>query len=31
MRLEDLVLVSVDDHAVEPPDLFEGRLPQKYA
>src|SRR3954452_893007 len=31
MRLEDLVLVSVDDHVVEPPDLFEGRLPQKYA
>ena len=27
MRLEDLVLVSVDDHVVEPPDLFEGRLP----
>ena len=26
MRLEDLVLVSVDDHVVEPPDLFEGRL-----
>jgi len=31
MQLEDLILVSVDDHAVEPPDLFEGRLPQKYA
>ena len=31
MQLEDLVLVSVDDHAVEPPDLFEGRLPGKYA
>src|SRR6516164_7392084 len=31
MRLEDLILVSVDDHVVEPPDLFEGRLPQKYA
>ena len=31
MHLEDLVLVSVDDHVVEPPDLFEGRLPQKYA
>ncbi len=26
MRTEDLVLVSVDDHVVEPPDLFEGRL-----
>jgi predicted TIM-barrel fold metal-dependent hydrolase len=31
MQLEDLVLVSVDDHVVEPPDLFEGRLSQKYA
>ena len=31
MQLEDLILVSVDDHVVEPPDLFEGRLPQKYA
>ena len=31
MRLEDLILVSVDDHVVEPPDLFEGRLPKKYA
>src|SRR5262249_16734386 len=30
MRLDDLILVSVDDHVVEPPDLFEGRLPQKY-
>ncbi len=26
MRLEDMILVSVDDHVVEPPDLFEGRL-----
>ncbi len=31
MDLGDLVLVSVDDHVVEPPDLFEGRLPAKYA
>ena len=30
MRVEDLVLVSVDDHVVEPPDLFEGRLAAKY-
>jgi Amidohydrolase len=26
MELDDLILVSVDDHVVEPPDLFEGRL-----
>ena len=23
----DLIIVSVDDHLVEPPDMFEGRLP----
>ena len=26
MRAEDMILVSVDDHVVEPPNLFEGRL-----
>ena len=26
-----MVLVSVDDHVVEPAHLFEGRLPAKYA
>lgn len=31
MIIEDLVLVSVDDHVIEPPHLFEGRVPQKYA
>ena len=31
MLLDDLVLVSVDDHVVEPPDMFEGRLPSKFA
>lgn len=30
MRTEDLVLVSVDDHVVEPPGLFDGRVPAKY-
>jgi len=30
MEIGDLVLVSVDDHVVEPPDVFEGRLPKKY-
>ena len=30
MRVEDMILVSVDDHVVEPPDLFEGRLPARY-
>lgn len=31
MQVEDLILVSVDDHVVEPPDLFEGRLSKKAA
>lgn len=30
MRMEDMVLFSVDDHLIEPPDLFEGRMPAKY-
>ncbi|MDE3086655.1 MAG: amidohydrolase [Acidobacteriota bacterium] len=29
--IDDLVLVSVDDHVVEPPDMFEGRLPARFA
>lgn len=29
MQIDDLVLVSVDDHVIEPPDLFEGRLSAK--
>ncbi len=31
MQVEDLVLISVDDHVVEPPNLFEGRLLAKHA
>ena len=30
MRMEDLVLVSVDDHVVEPPDMFERHLPERW-
>jgi len=30
MQPDHLTLVSVDDHLVEPPDLFEGRLPARY-
>jgi predicted TIM-barrel fold metal-dependent hydrolase len=29
MRVEDMIMVSVDDHLVEPPDLFAGRLPAR--
>ena len=31
MDLSDLILVSVDDHLVEPPNLFDGHIPAKYA
>jgi predicted TIM-barrel fold metal-dependent hydrolase len=30
MKTEDMILVSVDDHLVEPAGLFDGRLPAKY-
>jgi predicted TIM-barrel fold metal-dependent hydrolase len=30
VRIEDMILVSVDDHVVEPPDLFDRHLPAKY-
>ena len=30
MDVDDLILVSVDDHVVEPPNVFEDRLPAKY-
>ena len=30
MRLEDLILVSVDDHTVEPPDMWDRHVPEKY-
>jgi predicted TIM-barrel fold metal-dependent hydrolase len=31
MNVDDMILVSVDDHVVEPPGMWEGRLPAKYA
>jgi predicted TIM-barrel fold metal-dependent hydrolase len=31
MQASDMILVSVDDHLVEPPDMFDGRLPAKFA
>jgi hypothetical protein len=30
MQAEDLILMSVDDHVVEPPDMFDGRIPAKW-
>jgi predicted TIM-barrel fold metal-dependent hydrolase len=31
MQLDEMIFVSVDDHVVEPPDMFDGRLPARYA
>ncbi|WP_068154787.1 amidohydrolase family protein [Rhodococcus phenolicus] len=31
MHTDEMILVSVDDHVIEPPHLFDGRLPAKYA
>jgi predicted TIM-barrel fold metal-dependent hydrolase len=30
MNVDDLIFVSVDDHLVEPPSMFEGRLPARF-
>ncbi|BBZ25690.1 amidohydrolase family protein [Mycolicibacter hiberniae] len=30
MNKDDMILVSVDDHIVEPPDMFANHLPKKY-
>ncbi len=31
MNIDDMILVSIDDHIVEPPDMFAGRVPAKWA
>ena len=30
MQMDDMILVSIDDHMIEPPDLFENHVPEKY-
>jgi predicted TIM-barrel fold metal-dependent hydrolase len=30
MDANEMVLISVDDHVVEPPNVFEGRMPRKF-
>jgi hypothetical protein len=30
MQIEDMLLISVDDHRMEHPDQFEGRIAGKY-
>jgi predicted TIM-barrel fold metal-dependent hydrolase len=31
MNIDEMIMVSVDDHVVEPPHLFEDRLPARHA
>ena len=30
MQLDDMILVSIDDHMIEPPDMFEKHVPAKW-
>ena len=30
MNVEDMILISVDDHIIEPPDLFARHMPKQY-
>ena len=30
MNINDMILVSIDDHIIEPPDLFDNHLPEKF-
>src|SRR3954468_15936454 len=30
MRIDDMIMISVDDHVVEPPDMFKNHLPDKW-
>jgi hypothetical protein len=30
MNKDDMILISVDDHVVEPPDMFRNHLAKKY-
>ena len=31
MQLDDMILISVDDHIIEPADVFENHVPKKWA
>lgn len=30
MRMEDMILVSIDDHSIEPPDMYDRHVPAKW-
>ena len=31
MRMDDMILVSIDDHMIEPPDMYKNHVPAKFA
>ena len=31
MKIDDLIMIKLDDQGVEPPNEFEGRLAEKYS
>jgi predicted TIM-barrel fold metal-dependent hydrolase len=31
MRVDDMIILSIDDHLIEPPDMFDHHVPKKYA
>ena len=30
MQMDDMIMVSIDDHIIEPADMFEGHMPEAY-
>ena len=30
MQMDDMILVSIDDHMVEPPDMYDDHVPAKW-
>jgi predicted TIM-barrel fold metal-dependent hydrolase len=30
MKVDDMIIISIDDHIVEPPDMFDAHVPSKY-
>ena len=31
MNVDDMIILSIDDHTIEPPDMFDGFIPAEYA
>ena len=30
LNVDDMIIVSIDDHLIEPPDMFDGHVPERY-